>query len=89
MGSEVIDRVLSPEDYWKLRASIGDVERAQAVVQQAQASLQQHIVRRQGLLQSAAGEGVDINFVVHMDWHDDDHKVIFHRAKPVKDPAIK
>ncbi len=82
-----LECVLSPEAYWKLRASIGDVERAQLIVQQAQESLQKHLVRRQELLQAAAGAGVDINFISSVDWRDDDCTVMFQRAAPVKAKA--
>ncbi len=48
--------------------------------QQAQKQLQEHIAKRQALLQQAAGPGIDMNFVSHIDWKDETFALTFHRA---------
>lgn len=88
-GTTSIEKTLKTEDYWKLRAVIGDVERAQVVVQQAQAQLQQHLERRQTLLKAAAGDGIDLNFLSHIDWHDDTCVIILHRVMKADPPKIE
>ena len=55
--------------YWKLRATIGDVDRAAVEVEKANARLRELISARTALLGEAV-PGVDLNFLSHVDWDD-------------------
>lgn len=74
-----IVRVLDPAQYWRLRAVIGDVDRARAAVGEAQQRLMQIVQAQVPLLQAVAGDGVDITVLTALDWNDDTCEITLKR----------
>lgn len=56
--------------YWKLRATIGDVERCLVQVNQLQEQLKGLAAARTELLREIAGPETDVNFVTAVTWDD-------------------
>lgn len=76
-----LTRTLTAADYWKLRAAIGDVERADAALLGAQQAYMDATQHRLTLLQSAAGLDIDLKQVTGVGWNDPALSVTFH-VKP-------
>lgn len=80
VDSARITRQLSSVDYWRLRAVIGDVDRARAELERAQHKMQSAVNAQAPVIQQAAGEGVDIAFLTKIDWNDETLEIVLTRA---------
>lgn len=80
VDSTRITRQLSSVDYWRLRAVIGDVDRARAELERAQQKMQVAVNTQAPVIQQAAGEGVDIAFLTKIDWNDETLEIVLTRV---------
>lgn len=65
-----LTKACEPVTYWKLRATIGDVERGVAQINQLQEQLKTLAAARTALLQEIVEDDADVNFVTAVTWDD-------------------